>query len=68
MEAFGELLKEGGLKVDAFPKPRAPIVRSASLASFTAGFAFLAASLAIAANVRIFAADAQPKQSRKTEQ
>ena len=59
MEAFGEVLKEGGLKADAFPKPSAPIVRSASLAFFSVGFAFLAASLAIAAKVRIFTAAAQ---------
>ena len=59
MEPFGEVLKEGGLNTDAFPKPKAPIVRVESLASFTAGFTFLAASLAIAAHVRIFAAAAQ---------
>ena len=59
MEPFGEILREGGLKADAFPKPRAPIVRIEPLASFTAGFTSLAASLAIAANVRILAAAAQ---------
>ena len=68
MEALGEALSEGGLKADALPKPGTPTVCFTPLSASTAGCAFLAASLAIAANFGSLLRTRSKKQSRKTEQ